>query len=93
MWRELTRLKEMNEARTNEAAQQNDKLKNLDFELNRTQARIEDTQRLLDCRTADLRNKQLALEDTERELKRVREENSKVSNENAALRRDNERVA
>ena len=68
MWRELTRLKEMNEARTNEAAQQNDKLKNLDFELNRTQARIEDTQRLLDCRTADLRNKQLALEDTEREL-------------------------
>ena len=68
MWRELTRLKEMNESRTNEAAQQNDKLKNLDFELNRTQARIEDTQRLLDCRTADLRNKQLALEDTEREL-------------------------
>ena len=36
MWRELTRLKEMNESRTNEAAQQNDKLKNLDFELNRT---------------------------------------------------------
>ena len=43
MWRELTRLKEMNESRTNEAAQQNDKIKNLDFELNRTQARIEDT--------------------------------------------------
>ena len=43
MWRELTRLKEMNESRTNEAAQQSDKIKNLDFELNRTQARIEDT--------------------------------------------------
>ena len=93
MWRELTRLKEMNEARTNEAASQSDKLKSLDFELSRTQARIEDTQKLLDCRSADLRNKQLALEDTERELARVREENSKLSTENGALRRDNERVA
>ena len=93
MWRELTRLKEMNEQRTTEAANQADKLKSLDFELSRTQARIEDTQKLLDCRSADLRNKQLALEDTERELARVREENSRVSAENAALRRDNERVA
>ena len=93
MWRELTRLKEMNEARTSEAANQSDKLKSLDFELSRTQARIDDTQKLLDCRSADLRNKQLALEDTERELNRVREENAKISAENAALRRDNERVA
>jgi len=93
MWRELTRLKEMNEARSSEAGQQADRLKSLDFELSRTQARIEDTQKLLDCRSADLRNKQLALEDTERELGRVREENSKISTENAALRRDNERVA
>jgi len=61
--------------------------------LARTQARIEDTQHLLDCRSADLRNKQLALEDTERELGRVREENARVSAENAALSRDNERVA
>ena len=29
MWRELTRLKEMNESRTNEAAQQNDKIKQM----------------------------------------------------------------
>lgn len=35
----------------------------------------------------------MALEDTERELGRVREENSKLSTENGALRRDNERVA
>ncbi len=93
MWRELTRLKEMNESRTVESSSQQDKLKSLDFELSRTQARIEDTQKLLDCRSADLRNKQVALEDTERELGRVREENSKISAENAALRRDNERVA
>ena len=35
----------------------------------------------------------MALENTERELGRIREENSKLSVENAALRRDNERVA
>jgi len=35
----------------------------------------------------------MALENTERELARIREENSKLSVENAALRRDNERVA
>ena len=36
MWRELTRLKEMNEARTQESGQQADKIKSLDFELSRT---------------------------------------------------------
>lgn len=36
MWRELTRLKEMNEAKSVEAGSQSDKLKSLDFELNRT---------------------------------------------------------
>ena len=59
----------------------------------RTQGRIEDTQKLLDVRSADLRNKQLALEDAERELARLREDNSKVGAENGALRRDNDRVA
>lgn len=57
MWREITRLKEMNEARTREAGDQSDKLKALDFDLARTQARIDDTQKLLDVRSADLRAK------------------------------------
>ena len=43
MWREITRLKEMNESRTREAGEQSDKLKGLDFEIQRTQARIQDT--------------------------------------------------
>ena len=93
MWREITRLKEMNEARTREAGDQADKLKGLDFEIQRTQSRIQDTQQLLDTRSADLRNKQLALEDAERENNRVREQNAKLGNDNGALRRDNERVA
>lgn len=48
---------------------------------------------MIDLRSQDLRAKQIALEDTERELARVSDHNSKVSAENAALRRDNERVA
>lgn len=39
-----------------------------------------------------MRAKQMALEDTERELSRLNDHNAKVSSENAALRRDNERV-
>ena len=63
------------------------------MEVSRTQARIADTQQLLDVRSADLRNKQLALEDAERENNRVRETNAKLGADNAGLRRDNERVA
>ena len=40
-----------------------------------------------------MRNKQLALEDAERENNRVREQNAKLGADNAGLRRDNERVA
>lgn len=93
MWREITHLKEMNDSRTREAGDQTEKLKGLDFDLARTQARIEDTQKLLDVRSGDLRSKQMALEDAERELARLREENNKLSGENAALRRDNDKVA
>ena len=43
MWREITTLKDMNEARTRESADQTEKLKGLDFDLARTQARCDDT--------------------------------------------------
>lgn len=43
MWREITSLKEMNESRGREAGDQAEKLKGLDFDLARTQGRIEDT--------------------------------------------------
>jgi hypothetical protein len=56
-------------------------------------SRIQDTQCEIDARSADLRNKQVQLEDTDRELARVKDNNAKLGAENAALRRDNERVA
>jgi len=54
--------------------------------------RIDDTARLVDARSADLRTKQVALEDCERELQRVRELNCKLNGENGNLRADNERT-
>ena len=92
MWREITRLKEINDQKTMEANHQADKQKSLNHELSRVSSRIEDTQKLIDLRSHDLRAKQIALEDTQRELARISDHNSKVSAENAALRRDNERV-
>lgn len=75
-----------------EANHQADKLKALNHELSRVSSRIEDTQKLIDLRCHDLRAKQIAFDDTERELARVQDHNAKVAAENAALRRDNERV-
>ena len=46
----------------------------------------------MDIRSADLRTKQLALEDAERELARMRDENNRLTGENGVLRRDNDRV-
>jgi len=93
MWREINRLKEMNEQKTCESGNQLDKIKSLDYELARTHARIEDTQKLVDVRSSDLRSKQCALEDTERELARVRDCNNKLMADNGCVRRDNERTA
>ena len=70
-----------------------DKLSALEANLASTNLRCDDTTRLLDARTADLRSKQLALSDTEANLGRTREENGRLSCSNAALRNDNDRVA
>jgi len=91
MYREISHLKDSNDAKANELANQQDKLKQLEYENNRTLARIADTQKLVDVRSHDLRTKQLALEDTEAELARVRDQNAKLAQHNSALRRDNDK--
>jgi chromosome segregation ATPase len=93
MLREIHHLKELNDQKNREACSQSDQLKGLDCEINRTHARIEDTTRLVDARSADLRTKQLALEDTERELARVRDLNANLNADCANLRRSNECTA
>lgn len=48
---------------------------------------------MIDKRSNDLHNKSHALEDTEREMARTRDQNQKFAQEVNALRRDNDRVA
>ena len=73
MWREITRLKEMSDNKTIEANHQAEKIKALHGEIHRVQARIEDTSKVIETRSHDLRVKQQNLEDTERELVRTRD--------------------
>jgi len=42
-WREIAKLKDVNECRVREAAEQAERQKGLDYDLSRTQLRIEDT--------------------------------------------------
>jgi hypothetical protein len=56
-WREIARLKDLNESRVREAADQSDRLKALEYDVSRVNLRIEDTQKVIDARSYDLRNK------------------------------------
>lgn len=81
-WREISRLKETNDLRVRESADQGEKLKAIDYDLSRSEARIEDTQKLIDARNYDLRNKQILQEDTQREIQRLKEQNSRIIGDN-----------
>ena len=73
MWREINRLKEISDVKTIEAGQQADRLRVLNHEISRVQAKIEDTTKIIEVRSHDLNVKHKALEDTERELVRTRD--------------------
>merc|ERR1712166_815403 len=76
----------MGDEANHQAAQQ----AKLDADLAHTLRQVDDTSRLVDARSADLRNKQIALEDCERELHNVRNLNAKLNGENANLKSDND---
>ena len=69
-WREIAKMKDLNEQRVREAADQTDRLKALDYDMSRVHLRIEDTQKVIDARSYDLRNKQLLLEVVQKEIAR-----------------------
>lgn len=91
-WREIQRLKEVNDQRGKEAGDQVERLKALDFDLSRAQLRIEDTQKLIDARSYDLRNKQILLDDVQKEIARIKDLNLRQGSEGALLRRDCDKV-
>jgi hypothetical protein len=92
-WREIAKLKDLNEQRVREAAEQQDRLKGLDYDLSRVHLRIDDTQKLIDARSYDLRNKQLQLEEVQKEIARNKDLNSRLNGDGAQLRRDLDKQA
>ena len=84
-------MKELNENRVREAADQVDRIKGLDYDMSRVHLRIEDTQKLIDARSYDLRNKQLLLDDLQKEAARSKDLNSRMASDGALLRRDGDK--
>ena len=78
----------MNDFKVKEAADQTEKLKAIDYDFSRVQLRIEDTQKLIDARSYDLRNKQIIIDDVQAEIVRVKDLNGRNGTESSILRRD-----
>jgi len=92
-WREIARLKDLNESRVREAADQSDRLKALEYDVSRVNLRIEDTQKVIDARSYDLRNKQLLLEDVQKEIARQKDINARLASDGVLLRRDGDKTS
>lgn len=74
-----------------ESADQADRLKGLDYDLSRVHLRIDDNQKLIDARSFDLRNKQILLEEVQKEIARAKDLNSRLIGDSSALRRDGDK--
>lgn len=59
--------------------------------MSRVHLRIDDTQKVIDGRSYDLRNKQLLLEDVQKEIARQKDVNARLANDGALLRRDGDK--
>ncbi len=92
MWREINRLKDVIEKKSNEGQIQCERNSTLNHEIARVQSRNDDLTKMIECRTHDLCAKQRNVDDTDRELMRNRDCNNKLSQDCAMLRRDNDRL-
>lgn len=54
--------------------------------------RVEETQKLIDARNYDLRNKQILLDDISKEIQRFKDNNSRGGAEGVILRKDNDKL-
>jgi hypothetical protein len=59
--------------------------------MSRVHLRIDDTQKIIDARSYDLRNKQLLLDDVQKEIARAKDMNARFGNDGALLRRDTDK--
>ena len=76
MFREIQRLRDVEAMKNKESIDQCDRIKALDFDLQKTMIRINETEKVVEGRSYDLRQKSVALEDNEREIARVKDLNA-----------------
>jgi len=62
--------------KTREGLDQNERCKALEFDLQKTLVRIDEQNRLVEQRSYDIRNKSTSLDDTEKEISRIKDLNS-----------------
>jgi len=62
--------------KTREGLDQNERCKALEFDLQKTLVRIDEQNRLVEQRSYDIRNKSTSLDDTEKEISRVKDLNA-----------------
>ena len=65
----------------------------MEFDLKKTQVRIQETEKVVESCSYDIRSKQTNLEDTQREISRMKDLNSQQNVEILALRKDVDRVS
>ena len=75
MFREITRLRDVQDMKTRESLDQNERCKALEYDLQKTLKRIDEQNRAVESRSNDIRNKNVSLDDTEREVARVKDLN------------------
>lgn len=76
MFREITRLRDVQDMKTKESLDQSDRQKALEFDLQKTLIRIDEQNKAIESRSYDIRNKSVALDDNEKEIARVRDINN-----------------
>ena len=79
--------------KTKESIDQCDRVKALEYDLQKTLIRISEIEKIVESRSYDIRNKQVQLGDTEKEIARVKDLNNGQNVEIVALRRDVDRVS
>ena len=93
MFREIQRLRDVLDMKSKESFDQVDRNKALDFDLQKVQADIVHLEKVVEERSHDIRNRQVGLDDCEREVARLKDINTSASVEVGALRKDVDRVS
>lgn len=93
MFREIQRLRDVMDMKTKEALDQIDRLKALEYDLQKTIIRNAETEKVVEARSFEIRSRQQQLDDTEREIARLKDLTNGQSLEAQALRKDVDRVS